>query len=224
MILRRTLISLASAAAGIVILSPGGHAQAVTAFDRGWMDQSNFSFNTPTSTYDAGNSGGNDKVRNFFDFNIPTLNGPLLSADLLLDMPANGHESLSATTYSVYSLTQYGSFSFADIGAGTLYGSKVLTSADDLTTVDISLDAAALLDIAAAQGGALEIGGVDSGENSNTQVLDFVNSGFNGEQTVLQLTTGSQSPTTPEPGAAALLAGAGVTVFAMRRKRRSATA
>jgi hypothetical protein len=166
---------------------------------------------------------GAGQLRDWFEFAIPTLTSPLLSATLNLDEPALGHIG-GSLTYTVYGLAGQPTL-FTDVTTSNPFASPVTTStADDGTTISITLDSAALADIVAHQGGNIFIGGIDSGENSSTSAFDFAKTG-NPAGTIgvtsLSLTT-APAPV-PEPASVVLLASVliGLLVAFHRKTRRA---
>ncbi len=107
-------------------------------------------------------TGGPDVYRNWFTFEIPNGIGPITSATLRL----NTYNVLGGpNTVSYYDILDQGALgtnsyaSFVDQGTGVLYGSRVYTSADANTVLDINLDAAALADIFASEDSRFSVGG-----------------------------------------------------------------
>ena len=116
--------------------------------------------NSPSENYAAGYNGEPGAFRDHFDFPIPDLSGTLTSAVLSLENPIPVGDP---NTYSVSSLGAYGTYGFSEIGMGTLYGAVIISESESAGgTVTISLDAAAIADILADQGGTFSLGGVDS--------------------------------------------------------------
>ncbi len=163
-----------------------------------------FTFSTIYPTY----------YRNWFEFAIPTLTGESLTgATLSLDEhssitgsnPAlDGHVG-GTLTYAVYGLTGQ-PLVFNDVVtlATNPFGSILTSAVAAETTISITLNADALTAIAAAHGGNIFIGGIDSGELSvaNGYLYDFGWSSLSAptypNQTILVLTTAPSAPV-PEP-------------------------
>jgi hypothetical protein len=142
------------------------------AFNSGHYDNLGGSIFT---NYQAGFDGFNNnplsEVRNFFAFDLSDLSGPITSATLII--PSNpfgaGYENTSGSasiTYTNWDVSTSvddlgdgtnGLSTFADLGSGEKFGSALVHEGDLVTTV--TLDAAALEDIAAAEGKAFAIGG-----------------------------------------------------------------
>ena len=128
-----------------------------------------------STNYQAGFDGFNNnplsEVRNFFAFDLSDLSGPITSATLTI--PSNpfgiGYENTSGSasiTYMNWDVSTSvddlndgtnGLSTFADLGSGEKLGSALVHEGDLVTTV--TLDAAALEDIAAAEGQEFAIGG-----------------------------------------------------------------
>jgi hypothetical protein len=143
-----------------------------TAFNSGHYDNLGGSIFT---NYQAGFDGFNgnplSEVRNFFAFDLSDLSGPITSATLTI--PSNpfgigynntsGSDSITYTNWDVSTSLDdlndgtNGLSTFADLGSGEKFGSALVHEGDLVTTV--TLDAAALEDISAAEGKDFAIGG-----------------------------------------------------------------
>jgi hypothetical protein len=143
-----------------------------TAFNSGHYDNLGGSIFT---NYQAGFDGFNgnplSEVRNFFAFDLSDLSGPITSATLTI--PSNpfgigynntsGSDSITYTNWDVSTSLDdlndgtNGLSTFADLGSGVKFGSTLIGPNDLVTTV--TLDAAALEDISAAEGKDFAIGG-----------------------------------------------------------------
>jgi hypothetical protein len=208
-------------ASGLAI-APGATAATIllTATSQGWMTATANNGAYAANDYLAGNCGAGDcytgEFRNFFEFGIPMLNGPVLSATLLLD---TRYEAMSQSPSITYQVTAApGGFGFSDLGAGTLYGSRTYTSADQYQVEGIDLDAAALAAIRQAAGGTFVLGGrVTSSVAFGADIPDQLIFGRTDAPQQLRIVTGyapmllSQSAV-PEAAPALLLAG-GVLVM-----------
>jgi hypothetical protein len=142
------------------------------AFDSGHYDNLGGHIST---NYQAGFDGFNNnplsEVRNYFAFDLSSLTGPITSATLTI--PSNpfgigyvntsGTDSITYTNWDVSTSVDdlmdgtNGLSSFADLGSGEKFGSTLIGPNDLVTTV--TLDAAALEDISAAEGSQFAIGG-----------------------------------------------------------------
>lgn len=234
----------------LVVLSAFGGTITLTDDARGWVtpnpSQSGGGGGTglappnngtaADNNYVAGGSLGGGMFRDWFEFAIPSLSGPLLSATISLNQPllpsaegippsSLGHSG-PQTTYTMYGLPATPT-DFASFMPQALYGSAVLGAATNGTTVDISLNSAALQDIGAAAGGEFLLGGIDSGEigfdlqgcNGCGQNFDFAATG--GTQVTLTLDTADAAP---EPSALVVCLCAAALFLAVRRNHTRAPA
>ena len=110
--------------------------------------------NTAGQTLDAG------VYRNWFQFQIPKLAGPLLSATLAL--PDRIRWNGADLQYTIYGLSAQPKV-FKDIH-GVSYGTVTTTDYDFGQLVTLRFNAYGLAAIEGAQGGSLFLGGIDSGE------------------------------------------------------------
>ena len=184
---------------------------------RGWIQTDNSdNGNSPINNYFAGSV--DSLYRNHFDFAIPSFTGALDSASFVLrnDFVPNSHTG-ATHTYSLYSLGAYGSYGFSDIGSGTGYGSVTISSGG---IVSVTLNASAIADISAAQGGTFSLEGVHSGEISGSMNFDFGN--IVGDASSTQLILNTSSAAVPEPTTLAIFGiGAGIAGLKARRRKRA---
>jgi hypothetical protein len=138
--------TIAGTLALVVVLCGSARADTfvLSAVAQGWILQSGTGNGTSaTNNYFAGNCSQQScitpgEVRNFFEFNIPVLNGPIVSASLVLFTGTNdGTRTLGVgitlsqdPTGLVYQVTSWSSLTFANLGTGTVYGSRTYTVAD----------------------------------------------------------------------------------------------
>ncbi len=223
------------AAVVALALSPSAGAGTVftTAIGEGWMTATSSNGDLAANNYVAGNCGAGDcytgEFRNFFQFQIPALSGPVLSATLLLDASYASLQQSQSITYQVTSVP--GEFSFADLGAGTLYGSRTYTASDQYRTEGIALDASALAAIQAAAGGTFAVGGRVTSAGFDAALPDQLLFGRTGGPQELEIVTGTTAlfrtqslndiASVPEPEPVILLAAGGLllVVGSVRRRR-----
>src|ERR1700722_11596599 len=155
---------------GNVVLTING--VAYDAFNSGHYDNLGGSIST---NYQAGFDGFNNnplsEVRNYFAFDLSDLTGPIMSATLTIPsnpfgigyVKTSGTDSITYTNWDVSTSVDdlvagtNGPSIFADLGGGEKFGSTLIGPDDLVTTV--TLDAAALEDISAAEGKEFAIGG-----------------------------------------------------------------
>ncbi len=158
--------------------------------------------NSPSNSYLAGNCGAGDcytgEFRNFFQFAIPQLDGPVISASLILD---TGYVALDQASYAQYQVTSIPDvFGFGDLGSGTVYGSQIYTASNRNMGESIALDSAALAAIQAAAGGVFQLGGrVSSTVNFGSDQADELVFGRTDAPQELEIVTGSVSLSSGSP-------------------------
>lgn len=151
------------------------------------------------------------KNRSHFDFSIPEFEGVLTSATLnLYNRPLvpgyfgfPGSHYGGTNTYTLYSLGEWGTYTFEGIGTGTVYGAIDISGNGN---IDIQLNEAALAAITAAQGETFSLGGVNSSENSGGYIGDFAST----DGYFSRLTFEFKAAEVPEPSSLILLGGLGL--------------
>jgi hypothetical protein len=218
------LLGLAKTAVGSVIV--------VGDATRGWVTPEANSGALAGGNYRAGFcpapptgcGSGPAEFRDFFTFAIPQLDGPVISAILTLSSAGVSTVDSPSMTYQITSLPSV--FGFADLGTGTVYGSRVYTAADGAnnpaapkgTNQSITLNSAGIAAILSNT--TFGIGGrvMSLGANpTNEFIFDSSGSGVCPACIVeLQITT--QITATPEPGTDGLLVAGFVALWAYVRR------
>jgi hypothetical protein len=170
--------------------------------------------------------------RSFFVFDLSSVSGTINSATLRLFNPdvspiLPGYVSPDPTeTLNIYDVTTpagditgntAGVNGFNDLGSGTLYGTRVVSAADNGTVVEIALTNAAVTDMNSAAGLFLLGGALGTIGTGNQYVFGFSMTSFVPDKTrqlVLDVTP------IPEPSTAALMAFGALTLLAVRKYRR----
>ena len=233
-----------------IVLSAFGGTITVTDDARGWVtpnppippgeagtgDAPPNNGTAADNNYVAGGSLGGGMFRDWFEFAIPSLSGPILAATVSLEepslaaakgiVPSNLGHGGPPTTYTLYGLPAIPT-NFASFLPQDSYGSVTLDAASNGTTVGMPLDSAALQDIGSAAGGEFLLGGIDSGEidfdvqgcNGCGQNFDFAST--DGAQVTLTLVTADPAP---EPSTAAACLCAAALCLAVRRHHTRAPA
>jgi hypothetical protein len=175
------------------------------AVDSGWitMDGAHTASN---NNYVVGLLAGL-QARDYFTFNLPASTVPILGAELRLFNPATpgGYVSPDATeTYVLFDVSATpaaldanrpagdptGMAIHADLGSGTVYGTRVVSAADNNTTVAITLNADAVAAINAASGSTISFGGaITSLAGTATQIMFGASSGAPGTVQLVLLFT-----------------------------------
>ncbi len=228
-------------------------ADTVSATDSGWYTasgQSATNFSTGLENYAIGYDNGDFNpgqiLRDFFVFDLTSVSGDITSATLNLYVPASGTDGgpgyqsgnsseeylLTGTSSSIANLT--GSYASGDttgqgvynsLGTGTTFGDISIVSADQGTTVDISLNSNGLAFLNANEGLQIAL----SGQNPNVATTNGLELYFTYTNPTGITTAGfpqTSEPTlaltiAPEPASPALMIGglAAISIALLRRHR-----
>ncbi len=198
--------------------------QNLTPVDQGFYN--NGTTMTPQNYASGWFVGGtSEELRDFFSFDLSPVSGTITSATLVLSMPASGYASsdpfetftLFDVSTSVLTLNAHtpSAAIFADLGAGTVYGSINIPSSSPNTNVQIPLNAAGIAFLNSHHGTIALGGAVTSSTNGPVSEAVFNASGsFGTQQLSLEVTPA------PEPTSGILLASAGLALLRRRRAAR----
>jgi len=157
--------------AGATNNSLNSTGRIIDAADSGWL-QSNGVHTTTNNNYIVGIAGV--ESRNYATFTLAATTPAIIGAELRLFNPPTGYNSADPTeTYSLFDVTATaaaldvtriagdatGIGIFSDLGSGTVYGTRVVSAADNNSTVAITLNAAAVAALNAAIGSSISLGG-----------------------------------------------------------------
>jgi len=150
---------------------------AINAVDSGWL-ASDGTHSATNNNYFVGQANFNGNplatLRNYFTFSLSPATPLIVGAELRLVNPTSGYGSPDLTeTYSLFDVSATaaaldttraagdptGIAIHADLGSGVAYGSRVVSAADNGTTVAIALNAAAVAALNAAIGTTISFGG-----------------------------------------------------------------
>ena len=227
--MRRTVFCLSLVA---VLTVTSASAATINATDSGWYSAAGMHV-AQNQNYIGGDVTGSER-RNFVVFDLTAVASEITSASVLLYNPDNalpglrGYVSPDPTeTYQLHQVDTAiatltasnvgaaGMQIFDDLGTGTLFGERVMSAADNGTTVAIALNADGLAALNAARGGLFAVGGAIStlGSFGDEYVFGFSVSIGNPDVRQLAFETAS----VPEPTMLMLLGSA--AMLAARRRR-----
>ena len=193
----------------------------------GWYDEHGYHWDQ-NSSYFVGEGSYGDEYRNFFSFDLSSIAGTIQTATLRAYNMSDGFDSVDPTeTWTLYDVESSneslvtsspyydpeGLAVFDYLGAGVVYGSRIVSAADAASQISVDLNAAALLALNSttnyfAIGGAITTLGTGSPETI------FKNS-HNYPWVELELTVNP----VPAPGTALLLGSALMGILGSARVR-----
>lgn len=187
--------------------------------NRGWIvsDGTNNGVESGNSYYAGIDASFHDgkELRDWFTFDVSTLTGTVQSATLLLGTgTVKEPQGVSSETYQVTGIP--GSFGYADLGNGTVYGSRIYTASDSNSSQMIGLSSDAFTAI--GLGSTFSVGGRIT-TLTQSAVDEAVFASISGDAASVQLIVVTADLTgTPEP-ATFLLGLTGVAALLLRRRR-----
>jgi len=154
-------------ALGVVAIPATAQVQVVIdATDRGWYTA--LGNHQPDNTNYVAGHASIHTFRNWFVFDLSTIDVEIVALQLRAWNPPNGFIGDATETYVNYDVTTDltdlvndlgGLAAYDDLGSGTVYASYEASLADNETFVVIDLNAAAVADANGAAGGLWGIGG-----------------------------------------------------------------
>lgn len=147
------------------VATPHTHAGYVNTLDRGRFNQAGF-HDSGDTYYTAGRTGGTT-YRNFFVFDLSGITGPITSAKLRLYNDTSTADGLnfklsdvSTAINDLFVDHSYNTGIYDDLGTGTEFGVRLITSADNNGKfIEITLNTAAITALNANLGGQIAFGG-----------------------------------------------------------------
>jgi hypothetical protein len=184
-------------------------AATVNAVDSGWI-ATDGTHTAANNNYAVGqvlfNSNPLSEFRNYATFALSGTTPTIIGAELRLFNPTNAYSSPDPTeTYTLFDVSATptaldanrlagdatGSAIHADLGSGTVYGARVVSAADNNTTIAITLNAAAVAALNAAIGSTISFGGAITtiAGTAMQSVFGFTSGAAGTVQLVLQTVT-----------------------------------
>ena len=164
-----------------------GNTVVLDHVDHGWYRDDGF--HVPSNDNYFVGSNSNTEYRNFFVFDLSSVDLEIVSVQLVVFNGVNGYISSDPSeTYTSFDVSTDplvlidgtgGTAAFADLGTGVSYGSHVATESDNGTFVTITLNSSAVASANAAAGGVWALGGaITTLDNAPSPELLFGESCF----------------------------------------------